>query len=368
MRTLIMLTNNDYDDPFLHSQLINVYKNNGFFDEMYLFCGQTKPIIEPEINLVDNFVQSKNKKKGFIKYYFAIIRILRSKNKETKIFHLRGFVSAFLFYFIPRGLKKGNYVYDPRGSFIYSLEETRFKKKSFLIRFLRRIENNLIKNSFFTILESKGLINQMAKIYGHPEKYVLCYNATTFTDNSSLEQIKNKESINICYCGSVNHWHDIDELYRLFEYVNKLFNNKEVNNFLFTQKRNHEVVKERFQNFKNNLDIDFIPYNELEKKLQKMDICLSVVVPKKSTKITSPIKIADYVMLNKIVIANKGIGDFDDYFKKNNSAILYDYQKKFNFVLHDIETVNVGKNEQIKKYFKLSTNKEIILSKIKNSF
>lgn len=363
-----MLTNNDYDDPFLHSQLINVYKNNEVFDEMNLFCGQTELIKESEIKLTDNYVQSKNKAEGFIRYYFNIIRILKLKKSEKKIFHLRGFVSAFLFYFIPKRLKQGKYIYDPRGSFIYGLEETKFKKRSFIIWILRKIENNLIKNSFFTILESKGLIKQMTEIYGHTEKYVLCYNVTTFSDNSFPKKIKSKKSINICYCGSVNHWHDINELYRLFKYLNKLFYEKEVNNFLYTQKRNHKLVKEKFKNFKSKIQIDFIPYKELEKKLQKMDICLSVVVPKKSTKITSPIKIADYIMLNKIFISNKGIGDFDNYFINNNSAILYEYQKEFNFGLHEIETINVGNNEQIKKYFKLSTNREIILSKIENVF
>ncbi|MFW2569227.1 hypothetical protein, partial [Aliarcobacter butzleri] len=74
-------------------------------------------------------------------------------------------------------------------------------------------------------------------------------------------------------------------------------------------------------------DVGFVPYFDVKATLLSMDICISLVVPTESQKIASPIKVSDYIQLNKIVVMNKNTGDVDNPFIKNNSAMIYDYGK-----------------------------------------
>lgn len=363
---LILLTNNKYEDPFLHSQLINLYKDSDF-SQIYLYSGkpETSQFISPFL-LKDNYIQSKKGIVRYIYYYLSVLRLILSLKNQKPVIHLRGFVSALMFYFIPTFyMKHVNYIYDPRGAFIHGKQEAypKFKKP---LEMLRIIEKSLIKHSLFTVVESKRLKDQMIGLYGLESKYEICYNVSSFsTKNEAKINLKDKIKIRICYCGSVNHWHDIDEIRRLYDYLNKVFKDKIIENYVFTQKRNHQIVKKCFENFDNHLVIDFVPYYQLESKLNEMDICLSIVLPNKSTEITSPIKISDYILLNKIMVLNKGIGDFDSFFIKNKSAILFDFRKPFNFSKQDLYNLDISKNKRLKDILSIHTNKDIVFSKIK---
>lgn len=366
MKKLVLITNNRFQDPFLHSQLINVYKDSPF-DEIHLFCGinSVDKEISSKIKIHDNLIDSKSGLIRFVCYYIKLVRFFFNLRKDNVVVHLRGFVGAFMYFFTPRSFNnKRTIIYDPRGAFIFGKQEVHPKFKR-CFELLRIVEIIIIKKSLFTIVESKKLKKQMTLIYGLEEKYITCYNASSFgVDGLVKEEEKNR--IKIGYCGSVNHWHDVDEIKRVFVYLNKIFKDYLVDNYIYTQKRNHELVNTTFQDVLFKYNVSFVPYNDLEERLVDLDVCISVVKPNKSTEITSPIKISDYIMLNKKIILNSGIGDFDNFFITNNSAIIYDFEKELKFTTSDILNLNIHANESLKNKFSTKTNTSKIMNRLKN--
>ncbi|WP_139195594.1 glycosyltransferase family 4 protein [Aquimarina amphilecti] len=286
------------------------------------------------------------------------------KNRKNEVtIHLRGFISGIIFFFLPKILKKQvKFVYDPRGAVIYSLEEkTPFIKKMRLL--LRYIDRTLISESLFTIVESKKLKKLKIKLYpGTESKYLLCYNSSSLNESNEILDFNSSNEINLCYPGSINHWHDIDEIHRVFNHLVKILNHDIINIYILTKNDNKALIEKKFnENSKYNLTVNFVPYHLLDQELEKMDICVSVVKPTKSTVITSPIKIADFVIKNKKFILNRGIGDFDDFFDIKNSALLFDYGEELNFNLEDLIELNPSRNKEIQHYLKIDTNRENII-------
>ncbi|MCK0158139.1 hypothetical protein MWU65_13175 [Cellulophaga sp. F20128] len=364
-KVLIMLSNNSVNDPFLYSQLLDIYENDEIFNEKIIFCGDTNLKILRNSIIRDNG-NGRNILVRYLIFYINLIKVLYSNRSNNVIIHIRGFISGILFFLIPKiGFTNLKYIYDPRGAVVYGMLEKSRKIQKFK-KPLRYIDKELIRNSIFTIVESIKLKKQKIDLYGNKEKYLVCYNSSSFMSSKSTINISKVDSINICYCGSVNLWHDLTEIHRVFMHLSKVLKKKQVSFFFFTQKRNHNLVSQKFSRelSENKIKIAFIPYNLLEKEINKMHICISVVKPTRSTVVTSPIKISDYILKNKIFIQNRGIGDFDEFFENNKSAILYDFGEVLNFGLSDLEDVNCLKNKEIESNLLIETNRKKINNNI----
>lgn len=353
---IVLCTNNNYSDPFLHSQLLNIYKKIDCIDNVYLFCRTDRK--------GNNIINISYGKFSFFVYFFKLFTLLFSLKKEDLVIHLRGFVSAFIFFFVQKMIfwKKFNYIYDPRGAFIIELKESKFSNKdNFLLRVLKFIEKSLIKNSIKTIITTERFKKLFIEQYSLSDKLIVLYNTSSFDYKTiNVDLLSDKEIVNICYVGSVNYWHDLDEIIRVLSYTKNIITQKTKVHF-FTNFKAIDLIKEKLE--KNNIleyDIRFVPYEELENRLKDMDICISVVKPTISTKIASPIKVSDYIMLNKRIIINKDIGDFDDFFIENNSVLLYEYGKELDFTFENLVNLNINKNDLIKDKLFIEANISVI--------
>ena len=91
---IILCTNNNYTDPFLHSQLLNIYKEIGSIDDIYLSCRTDKK--------EKNIINISYGKFSFLVYFFKLFLFLFNLKNENTTIHLRGFVSAFIFFFVQK--------------------------------------------------------------------------------------------------------------------------------------------------------------------------------------------------------------------------------------------------------------------------
>ncbi|MBP6386956.1 MAG: hypothetical protein KA327_10100 [Pseudarcicella sp.] len=372
-KILILLTNNQISDPFLHSQLLDIYKeDNKVFQEKHLFCGFSNN----EINSQSSFKLHKNALNegivGLLKLLFRFVSFVNALDrKQQKVIHIRGFVSGILYWlssFFLNGKGKINYIYDPRGAFLNEMVEKKYWLKP-IVFLMEMIEKKMIEKSIMTIVTTQKFKDLFVEKYGFADKINVLYNSSSFEDDNSLDRISSLENdiINLCYCGTVNHWHNLDEIIRLLVYTKSVLKGKRVITYIFTQKKYHQEVKDKLQSINfEDFKVEFVPYNELQARLLKMDICLSVVMPTLSTSIASPIKISDYIKLNKLMILNKGIGDFDEFYLENNSAILYEYGEEMVFSANDLKKVNPRKNQGLAIRIDVKTNRKQVFDSICN--
>lgn len=368
---LIMLTNNSIEDPFLYSQLLDVYSKNSTFKEFFVFCGNATTNKLEYAKVVSNGLNYNNFIKRYLSFYKNLCKLLYKNREHELTIHLRGFISGIIYFFTPKFIKgNAKYIYDPRGAVVYSLIEKNNKIKPFEF-VLRYIDRSLIKNSIFTIVESKKLKKLKSELYnGTEEKYLVCYNTSSLLRSEDKLDIKNLKSVNICYPGSINYWHDIDEIYRVLKFLKTILEkeNKIVKLHILTQDKYKSIVETTLRSLDNGggLVVKFVPYKLLDKELQKMHICISVTRPTKYTRANSPIKISDFIVKNKIFMLNSGIGDFDEFFESNNSAILYDYTADFNLKIEDIYKIDCYKNKEIEHHVLIETNRKKIYNKLQN--
>jgi len=356
---LVLCTNNKYQDPFLHSQLLCIYNNFEKINKTYLFCRYSNQKNDGIINIDFG-------KLSFVVYFFKMLQLLSKLDTKDTILHIRGYVSSFIFFFVRLVLfwKNFSYIYDPRGSYIDEFtESTRyFNRNNFLLKILRMLEKSIIKNSIKTIVTTIKFKEFYKKQFLNESKYELLYN-TSAIKNVEYKKIDllSKEIIEVCYMGSIDYWHNLDEIIRVLNYIQRITPKKIKINF-FTNYYNKNYISEKLSKVGLvNFEISFITYEQAGERLKQIDICVSVVKPTLSKRIASPIKVSDYIMLNKIIIMNEGIGDFDNHFKKNNSALLYEYGKDLNFTFDEILNLNAD-NSYLKDMLSIERNIEKIKS------
>lgn len=333
-KKVILLTNNNSSFQILKSQLLNYYVSNEW--EKVLFCKKdddTKLDCHKYVPTYSHF-----KLISYIKYFFKLFFVIFFD--DFTLIHCRGFVSGVIL-FPFAFLKNVRYVYDPRGPIVY---ETIEKGLPYSIVFIfSKMEKYLIKNSLFTIVETENLKSYYSDRYGLDNKYLLIYNTTVFPYIKKKVNFNN--DINAVYVGTFNKWHDKDELISIYKHLNSLFYDK-INFFVFTAERNF-YLKKYFENELNkSVVFEFHKYESLQENLLRMDIAISMVKPTLSTKMASPIKISDYISCSLPIITSSGVGDFDEFFINNESAIVYEYGTP-NFERKQVISLNPNLNKSL---------------------
>lgn len=356
-KRLILCTHNNYEDPFLQSQLLEIYRDLQKDYELIVFIKKSNENIKPEKNL--NFIEY-----GYDGFYLLnYFRLLLKNTTKKDTYHLRGFVSAIVFWSIHFwNLNKIKYIYDPRGSF---LDEFFEKEGDFnfifgmFLSFFRRIELALIKNSKITIVTTEKFKKRFSELYGFENKYIVLYNASYFKKGSTGPINKTiKNTFRFCYVGSINFWHDLDEILRLAKHIVHYYPNYQFS--IFTNYSDKNFVKEKAAEYGLvNTNIEFVKYYALEEVLQNYNLGISVVKPTLSSRLASPIKVSDFINLNIPFIQNLGIGDFDRVFEDYSVCIGYEFGGQLKFDKKHIENLKTLP-EPLKSPFKIETNRNII--------
>jgi hypothetical protein len=361
-RRLILCTHNNYEDPFLRSQLLELYSNLQQEWDLIVFIKGSKGKIEHESGL--QFIDYGSSGFYLLNYY----RLLLRNAKRGDIYHLRGFISAIVFWSIHfLKLHKTKYIYDPRGSFLDEFRERKRKYAPILdifLAILRKIESSLIKNSKITIVTTKKFKQRFIKLYGLNNKYVILYNASSLRRNAGIPL--NKTSTNkfrFCYVGSINFWHDLNEILRLAKHIIKFYPQYKFS--VFTNYPDQNFIRKKAKAFGlKNIHVEFVSYNDLGEILQNYNLGISVVKPTISSSLASPIKVSDYINLEIPFIQNLGIGDFDKIFEVHSTCIGYKFGSKLEFDKSHIECLK-PLPDSLKRPFKIETNRKILTQIIK---
>lgn len=124
-----------------------------------------------------------------IKYRRMILKILK-KNKYDKLVILTTMPGILLYYKLVKKYK-GKYIFDYRD---YTYEK---------IKFYRKAVNNIIKNSYVTLMSSRGYM----KYFNNKNKIIITHNISNveYKENNAID-LKTKNKINIGFLGYVRYF------------------------------------------------------------------------------------------------------------------------------------------------------------------
>lgn len=344
---IILLTNNDHDYPVLQSQLLGIYDNIGLNCKKILYCRVKGSL---RVNEKEGYeVKYFNKTSiQIIDYIIYVLKLIKEINQlgEHDFVHVRGFVPGVVLFVAQFCSKKIKYIYDPRGAFILEKNEIGSVLK-YVRPMLEYIERKNVENSFKTIVTSRRFLNLFSSIYGCKDKYIVNYNCSMFQNDVRKIRIDDLQRVNIVYVGTVNYWHDIEEIKNVLVRIKEDLSEKELYLYFMTAQKNHLLVKSKLSGLGfEGFEVKSLGYNEVGEALKYMHIGISVVRPSVTGKIASPIKVSDYIANGLIIVSNEGVGDFDDFYRENLSAVLYKYGNP-NFFKEDLQNVTAEYNYRL---------------------
>ena len=247
---------------------------------------------------------------GFYYYLFGILSVLVSIRKKPKLIITRNFiVCAILVLLRKKNILEIHNSLDIEG----------------------RIVNFLFKN--FRIFNSKKIIKIISITHNLKKFYIKKYNVDkkkihVLNSGSSLEfkfkkNNKISKKMNIGYFGSVNKSRGIELIIKL----SKL--DKKNNYFIYGwSKKEINRLKSEAEITKNLFLFEYIPYSKITNEINKMDILLMPYTRKISvagdvgdiSNFTSPLKLFDYLVSCRIIIASN-INILKEILIKNKNCI-----------------------------------------------
>lgn len=321
---IVLVANNPYGHHLLTSQLLDTYGAlNLDGAEIVLLCNGRMPSADPPSIRVVSFASRFG---GMASSLNLILKLVHLRfTQPNAVYHLRGFVTGFLFCISRLCMLGGaRFIYDPRGAFFLEWREA--GRSRILSRLFGCVEARLIRHSVATIVTSDRFARLYRRLFGDAADFVTIYNATSFAYHDAARPLPKTGPLRLVYLGTFNHWHDMGEVARVMDSAARQIGRDRTELFIFCPDRFHTAVRQTFGTIGYAaLTVDYVRYHDIPARLAKMHIGVSVVRPTLSTRIASPIKVADYVALGLVPLLNRGIGDFDAYFTAEGSAILYDF-------------------------------------------
>lgn len=288
------------------------------------------------VNIIEHKKFGAEKSRGVVSLFnllpFYIIYSIKCLKYD--VIHVRSY--AFIPLLIVAKLLKKKCVWDPRG--ILSLEIQDIDgSTSFTSKILSSIEWVGIVNCHVLICVSFKMKEYFESL--HNCCTVVIPNPTNF----KKYKIQYPEKNGFVYVGRLLKWH-MPEALRVF--AEACFIRKEKLTIITPDK---EIAK---QYFGDRVEILSLTPDETKQILPSFKFAYCIIKPTKSKLYCAPVKFAEYIASELLIIANKQIGDIETYIEKsNNGRIVDDFTvSQFLSVLDSLRTNNFNKSYLDEQY------------------
>ena len=132
--------------------------------------------------------------------------------------------------------------------------------------------------------------------------------------------------------------------------------NEDKHDYLFKLKKQYEITDK-------NIEIKFVKRNELNKEINKIDICIFFAKINFSIKGSFPTKISEFLLAGKPIICNNFNKDISQFITKNKVGLIYNFDllNYNNNIYHEI--INIVKDKNIILRCRNVAKKELSLKK-----
>ena len=260
------------------------------------------------------------------------------KVNSVNIIHSRSMVAALIGIILKKfyGIKL---LFDIRG---FAMDEKvdcgRLKKKSFLYKILKKIDNYLYKKSDHVVTLTRAakqvLTSSLQIDYNRITIISTCANNQIFKTMPELEKSKFKNELGFCkenkiiiHTGTVINRYDFDKEVELFKRINSLDSSYK---FLILNQGEHKYIKNKFTEYNVSSDLYKIfksKFTEVYKYLNISDFSLFFIPPTFAKLAMAPTKFAENVICHLPSISNIGVGDMKEHVDNYDVGILIDLKK-----------------------------------------
>ncbi|GEM_PF-2015229 len=257
--------------------------------------------------------------------FFLLLKVI--KQQQIEIIHARSLIPALIGVLLKK-IFDVKLLFDIRGFAIdEKIMEGRLKPNAILTRILKKIENDVYKNSDQIVTLTHASKPIIETVY-HVDSSLItviptCANLALFNPISADEKFILREKMGysendiiILHNGSLNSWVDFEAEIKLFEQIAFLEKNAK---FLFLNKGQHDLINDYLK--KSTLDKSICrvlsaEFDQISQYLNIADVCVFFIKPSFAKKASAPTKFAELVACHLLSITNTNYGDMDFYIKK----------------------------------------------------
>lgn len=296
--------------------------------------------------------------------FFELKKLI--KNENIKVIHARSLIPTVIALII-KVFYDVKVIADIRGFQIDEKAEIgRIKKKSFLYKLLKKLEQITYKKSDSIVSLTYSAIDYI-KNFTNKEKVTViptCANDKVFYKVSDKERLKLKKELGykrddiiLLHAGAVSNWYDFNSELKI---ISKLFQLNDKLKYLILNKGEHQFISKKLSEFnidKSRVEVKESNFYEVYKYLNISDASIFIIKPTFAKKASAPTKFAENLCCGLFSITNNGIGDMNSFFEKNDTL-------GYSFDIQDINT----KLESICEYILIGIKKERFDSEYKNTY
>jgi hypothetical protein len=234
--------------------------------------------------------------------------------------------SIFAFNLVPNFLlNKCKVIYDGRGAICYEQKEFGVYNGTSLENEIFQLEQNSVIKSHHRIAVSNKLVKFWENTFFYvsgKETVIPSSTSTLFERSKNLLKIKNiKKRFQIkpnnkvfIYSGSSADWQSFK---MISSFANKLIVNQPNTKFIFLTSEN-KYIDSLVKDFPNRVFRLLVPYEDVVDYLDVSDFGILLRTNSMTSKVSSPVKCAEYLIRGLKVIISENIGDYSKLIYKNN--------------------------------------------------
>lgn len=269
---------------------------------------------------------------AIINLVFGFLLVFR-KITRCNVVHIRSY--AFLPLIILSKILKKKVIWDPRGVLSLEIEDLE-GSKSFSSYILHQIEKIGLKFSDQIICVSE----KMKEFFSSKTKkeMIVIPNPTQITDFDPKHKTKN---LMIVYSGRLLKWHSQNSIlmcYKALLNIGKPF----TFNLLTPDIDSATALFQEGIKDHRSLIIKSCSSKEVISFLNKAHIGICIIEPSESKKYCAPVKFAEYLAAELLILSNKNIGDIPEYINESGNGYLLETL--------DYKSIKIGLNELIGKF------------------
>jgi len=284
-----------------------------------------------------NFLPVTISKKGIWPSWFYLIwkrsKILYSivRKYDIKLLHARSFKPAFLSVIIKIIFKPSiKVIYDNRGLYIDELIfRNELSKGSLKEKILRTIERIIINKCDQMVVVSNVFILHIIERWGKRNKNIISKTSMIpnrtqliFSDSDIIFRQKRLKDETICvYSGSSASWQGIDDFYNVFSII---LNRIPTTYFKILTYEPQVFLNHPPENIKlaERLIVEKVEFCNVKSELINATFGIHLRKPDVVSRVSAPIKFAEYLSAGLPVILREGIGDTEQIIKKYNVGVI----------------------------------------------
>lgn len=254
----------------------------------------------------------------------VLMGLVVTKRHKIDIYHARSYISCAIAFCLKKICKKP-YIFDIRGFLAEErVDSGDWKKTSIAYKSLKFAEKYFFKDADFIISLSQKGKDEIVKNFGVNKDIISVIPTCVDYGLFNLKAGSAVKKYDLAYFGSLGTWYLLDEMVDFF----KAWHDRHPESkFLFLTDAKKEIIqtalKQKSIDFED-VDIKFVPYNEVGSYLAIAKACIYFIRPCYSKLASCPTKLAEALACGLPIITNKGIGDVEEIIMDNGVGVMVD--------------------------------------------